>query len=122
MGTRDDLFCDFSRKGIFTLPICPQCKDTKYVGQLSFGSHVENHLGLAVKSVKSIQQMCDRCSIKWNHNGKIEPYSTMVINGKQYVTPLKRKIQEEAERLWVEAGKPKGRSEEFWFAAEKNLL
>src|SRR4051812_16242291 len=94
---------------IFKLPICPQCKDTKYVFR-----------DLAILET---YKHCDRCSISWDLMGNIKDYSKFICkDGEQYITPTKRRIKKEAERLWAEAGNPDGRSEEFWLTAEKNVL
>jgi hypothetical protein len=90
--------------GIYTLPICPRCKDTKYV--------------VPDPALSSRDQICSRCSIKWNIYGRVDDFVSCVNK----MTSLKYKIKQEAERLWSEAGKPEGRDKEFWLAAEKNVL
>ncbi len=35
--------------------------------------------------------------------------------------PTEQEIRERAHRLWEQAGKPEGREEEFWHAAEQEL-
>jgi len=35
--------------------------------------------------------------------------------------PTEQEIRERAHRLWEQAGKPEGREEEFWRAAEQEL-
>jgi hypothetical protein len=36
--------------------------------------------------------------------------------------PSHEVIARRADRYWIEAGKPKGRDREFWFAAKSDLL
>lgn len=39
----------------------------------------------------------------------------------QLSDPTEQEIRERAHRLWEQAGKPEGRDEEFWQAAEQEL-
>lgn len=39
----------------------------------------------------------------------------------QLSEPTEQDIRERAHRLWEQAGKPEGREEEFWHAAEQEL-
>ncbi len=39
----------------------------------------------------------------------------------QLSEPTEQDIRERAHRLWEQAGKPEGREEEFWHAAEQKL-
>ena len=35
--------------------------------------------------------------------------------------PIEQEIRDRAHRLWEQAGKPEGRDDEFWHAAEQEL-
>ncbi|KQT24837.1 hypothetical protein ASG57_22655 [Bradyrhizobium sp. Leaf396] len=39
----------------------------------------------------------------------------------QLSEPTEQEIRERAHQLWEQAGKPEGREEEFWHAAEQDL-
>lgn len=39
----------------------------------------------------------------------------------QLSEPTEQEIREHAHRLWEQAGKPEGREDEFWHAAEQEL-
>jgi hypothetical protein len=38
------------------------------------------------------------------------------------MTDIEERIRELAHRLWEQAGQPHGRSEEFWYAAEQEIV
>lgn len=86
---------------LLKLPICPSCKDTKYVTDRWCRPFADHHY-----------HICYKCCINWSpHLG---------VRKDDWLMEMKHKtIADSAYAKWIADHKPYGRDQEFWLEAER---
>lgn len=86
---------------LLKLPICPSCKDTKYVTDRWCRPLACHYF-----------YICYRCCIDWSPN--------LGVRKSEWLMEHKHKaIADSAYARWLAADKPSGKDQEFWLAAEQ---